>query len=418
MTPDMTGSPMPDHHRVIVHVDMDAFYASVELARRPELRGRAMWVGGAERGVVLSASYEARARGVRSGMPSSRARRLCPEGVPVPPDFDRYTEVSDGVFAIFRTLTGQVEPVSIDEGFLDITGTGRRLGTPLEVGELLRAQVSDEQRISCSVGIGPSKFVAKLASNHCKPDGLHQVLPDQVTAFLHPLPVEKIWGVGESTAAQLHKLGLTTVGQLAHTPKPTLQQALGAHLGGWLYDLSWGRDSRQVEGEPTERSIGSQETFSRDTDDPRLVHTEILRMAARTCSRMRQAEVLGRGVSLSVRFADFTTITRTTQLATPTDVTDEVYAAAMRCWNKLHLQRARVRRVGVRVERLIDKEDAFQQLTLDAPERGMREAELAADAAIARFGPDAVRRGSLTERSRLQVRGPAGVGASGPPSCP
>ena len=382
--------------RVIVHVDMDAFYASVELSRRPELRGRPMWVGGAERGVVLSASYEARARGVRSGMPSSRARRLCPEGVPVPPDMDLYSEVSDGVFAIFGSITGQVEPLSIDEGFLDITGTGRRLGTPRQVGELIRALVADEQRITCSVGIGPSKFIAKLASNHCKPDGLHQVLPSQVTAFLHPLPVERIWGVGEHTAARLHTLGLTNIGQLAHTPKSTLQRALGVHQGAWLHDLAWGRDSRQVEGAPSERSIGAQKTFAKDTDDPEIIRTELLRMAARTCSRMRQAQVLGRGVTLSLRFADFTTITRTTALATPTDVTDEVYAAALRCWQKLHLQRARIRRVGVRVERLIDKQDAFQQLTLDAPERGMREAELAADAAIARFGPGAVRRGSLT----------------------
>lgn len=382
--------------RVIVHVDMDAFYASIELARRPELRGRAMWVGGAERGVVLSASYEARAKGVASGMPSSRARRLCPEGVPVPPDFDTYSHVSDGVFAIFRSITAQVEPLSIDEGFLDITGTRLTWGDPVRVAELIRARVADEQRITCSVGIGPNKFIAKLASRQAKPDGVRQVLPDQVTAFLHPLPVERIWGVGEATAAKLHTLGLVTIGQLAHTPKSTLQRAMGLHQGEWLHELAWGRDSRQVEGAPSERSIGAQETFGRDTDDPRIIRTELLRMVARTTSRMRQAQVLGRGVTLSVRFADFTTITRTTGLTTPTDVTDEIYAATLRCWEKLHLQRARIRRVGVRVERLVDKEDAFQQFTLDAPERGMREAELAADAAIARFGPDAVRRGSLT----------------------
>lgn len=382
--------------RIIMHVDMDAFYATVELARRPELRGRPMWVGGAERGVVLSANYEARAHGVRSGMPSSRARRLCPQGVPVPPDHDTYAAVSEGVFAIFRSITGLVEAVSVDEAFLDITGTGRRLGTPLEVAHLIRAQVADEQRITCSVGIGPSKFLAKLASTHCKPDGFHQVLPHQVTAFLHPLPVERIWGVGEVTATKLHTLGLTTIGEVAHTPRDTLQRALGAHLGGWLHDLAWGRDSREVSGAPAERSIGAQETFSRDTDDPEVVRTELLRMAARTTSRMRQAEVLGRGVTLSIRFSDFTTITRTTSLASPTDVTDEVYAAALRCWDKLHLQRGRIRRVGVRVENLIDREEAYQQFTLDAPERGMREAEMAADAVIARFGPDAVQRGSLT----------------------
>ncbi|MGA4507107.1 DNA polymerase IV [Propionibacteriaceae bacterium G1746] len=384
-------------NRVILHVDMDAFYASVELARRPDLRGRPMWVGGAERGVVLSANYEARAFGVRSGMSSSRARRLCPEGVPVPPDMDTYSDVSDGVFAVFRSITGQVEALSIDEAFLDITGSRRRLGTPLDVAQRIKAQVADEQRITCSVGIAPNKFLAKLASTQNKPDGLFQVLPDQVTAFLHPLPVERIWGVGEATATKLHHLGLTTIGQLAHLPRDTLQRAMGHHQGRWLHELAWGRDSREVAGAPSERSIGAQETFSRDTDDPQVVRTELLRMAARTTSRMRQAQVLGRGVTLSLRFSDFTTITRTTSLSSPTDVTDEVYAAALRCWNKLHLQRGRIRRVGIRVESLIDRDEAYQQFTLDAPERGMREAELAADAAIARFGPDAVRRGSLTK---------------------
>lgn len=392
----MPSSQTPGRRRVVVHVDMDAFYASVELSRRPELRGKPMWVGGAERGVVLSANYEARAHGVRSGMPSSRARRLCPQGVPVAPDYDTYSSVSEGVFAILRSFTPQTEVISIDEAFLDITGTSTRVGTPLQVGQLIRAQVADEQRITCSVGIGPSKFIAKLASTHSKPDGLFQVLPEQVIAFLHPLPVERIWGVGEVTASHLHQLGLTTIGQVAHTPRDTLQRALGARLGGWLHDLAWGRDTRQVIGEPAERSIGAQETFARDTDDPEIVRTELLRMAARTASRMRQAQVLGRGVTLSLRFSDFTTLTRTTALATPTDVTDEIYAAAMRCWHKLHLQRARIRRVGIRVERLVDAEQAYQQFTLDAPERGMREVERAADAVAARFGPDVVQRGSLT----------------------
>ncbi|WP_284548202.1 DNA polymerase IV [Aestuariimicrobium sp. T2.26MG-19.2B] len=381
---------------VIMHVDMDAFYATVELARRPELRGRPMWVGGAERGVVLSASYEARAAGVRSGMPSSRARRLCPQGIPVPPDHDTYAAVSKGVFAIFGGVTPRVEAISIDEAFLDVTGSVLRLGDPRVIAELIRAQVADEQQITCSVGIAPSKFVAKLASNQAKPDGVVQVPPSQVVAFLHPLPVEKVWGVGESTAARLHQLGLTTIGEVAHTSRQTLQRAMGTHAGGWLHDLSWGRDDRRVVGEAVERSIGAQETFSRDTDDPGLVTTELLRMAARTAGRMRQAQVLGRGVSISLRFADFTTITRTTQLATPTDVTDEIYAAALRCWRGLNLQRARIRRVGVRVERLVDADEAYQQFTLDAPDKGMREVEQAADAAIMRFGPHAVRRARLT----------------------
>lgn len=383
---------------VVFHVDMDAFYASVELARRPELRGRPMWVGGAERGVVLSASYEARASGVRSGMPSSRARRLCPHGVAVPPDHDLYSTVSRGVFAIFASLTAVVEPVSIDEAFLDMGGAACRLGRPERMAELVRSRVADEQRIPCSVGVAPSKFVAKVASGQAKPDGVVLVAADQVVGFLHPLPVERIWGVGDATATKLHQLGITSIGDLAHVPKATLQRVLGPHQGGLLHDLAWGRDDRRVTPMATERSIGSQETFARDTDDNDVVATELLRMAARSATRMRQAQVLGRAVTVSVRFADFTTITRTTKLATPTDVTDDIYAGALRAYGALNLQRARIRRVGVRVEGLVDRCDAHQQLTLDAPERGMREVEQAADAAILRFGPDAVRRARLTRR--------------------
>ena len=235
-----------------------------------------------------------------------------------------------------------------------------------------------------------------MASKRAKPDGALQVDPGQVIAFLHPLPVEEIWGVGEMTAQRLHRLGLHRIGELAHVPRATLRRALGSHQGQWLHDLAWGRDRRRVEAMVGERSIGAQQTFWRDTDDPAVIRAEVLRMAARTSSRMRRAEVLGRGVTLSVCFADFTTLTRTTALSTPTDVTDEIHAAAMRCWARLNLQRARIRRVGVRVEKLVNRSESFQQLTLDAPERGMREVELAADAIIDRFGPDAVRRASLS----------------------
>ena len=381
--------------QVILHVDMDAFYASVEMARRPELRDVPMYVGGAERGVVLSANYPARAYGIEGGMPATRARRLCPQAVAVPPDYDTYTDVSAGVIQLLRSFTNKVEVASIDEAFCDITGAICRLGEPRTIGELLRARVADEQRIPCSVGIGPSKFIAKLASKQAKPDGLVEVPPDRITAFLHPLPVEAIWGVGPATASRLHKLGLTSIDDVAHTPKPTLQRAFGAGQGALLHDLAWGRDSRSIQVTEPEHSIGAQTTFGRDTDDPRAVHGELLRMAARASSRMREAGMCGRAVSISVRFSDFTTITRTAQLPSPTDVTDEVYAQALRLYEGLHLQRARIRRVGVRIEKLVPAAEAYQQPTLDAPERGMREVELAADALIRRFGPNAVGRATL-----------------------
>ena len=381
--------------QVILHVDMDAFYASVEMARRPELRDVPMYVGGAERGVVLSANYPARAYGIEGGMPATRARRLCPQAVAVPPDYDTYTDVSAGVIQLLRSFTNKVEVASIDEAFCDITGAICRLGEPRTIGELLRARVADEQRIPCSVGIGPSKFIAKLASKQAKPDGLVEVPSDRITAFLHPLPVEAIWGVGPATASRLHKLGLTSIDDVAHTPKPTLQRAFGAGQGALLHDLAWGRDNRSIQVTEPEHSIGAQTTFGRDTDDPRAVHGELLRMAARASSRMREAGMCGRAVSISVRFSDFTTITRTAQLPSPTDVTDEVYAQALRLYEGLHLQRARIRRVGVRIEKLVPAAEAYQQPTLDAPERGMREVELAADALIRRFGPNAVGRATL-----------------------
>ncbi len=383
---------------VILHVDMDAFYASVELRRRPELRGRPMWVGGASRGVVLSASYEARAYGVEGGMSATRARRLCPDAVAVRPDFDTYEAVSEGVFAIFETITPSVEPVSLDEAFLDVTGAVRRLGEPARIGELVRALVADEQRIPCSVGIAPTKLVAKMASNRAKPDGLYEVRPGEVTGFLHPLPVAKIWGVGESTAASLARLGLHTIGDIAHAPKSTLQRALGPQAGGSLWELAWGIDPRRVVARARERSVGSQETFDKDTDDPRVIETELLRVSARVAARMRRAGVVGRTITLTIRFADFRTVQRSLTLTNPTDLTGDLHAAAVTLLRGMRLQRPRIRRVGVRVEGVIDVGLAVTQPALDEPEHGWREAERAADAAVARFGPHAVSRAALTRR--------------------
>jgi len=385
---------------VIMHVDMDAFYASVELRRHPELQGRPMWVGGASRGVVLSASYEARAYGVEGGMSSTRARRLCPDAVAISPDHDAYAAASEGVFAIFSTITPTVEPMSLDEAFLDVTGARRLLGEPAQIGELVRAMVADEQGIPCSVGIGPTKFIAKLASNAAKPNGLVEVPPAGVISFLHPLGVEKIWGVGPATASALHRLGLHTVGDIAHTPRSTLQRALGAQLGAQLHDLAWGVDARRVIARERERSVGSQETFGKDTDDVALIEDELLRVASRVASRMRAARVLGRTVTVHVRFADFRVVQRSATLRGPTDATGEIHSSAVKSLRAMRLERPRIRRVGVRVEGLVDADSAYQQPMLGEPDRGWREAERAADAAVARFGPKAVQRATLAGRRR------------------
>ncbi|MDU7361750.1 MAG: DNA polymerase IV [Propionibacteriaceae bacterium] len=383
---------------IIAHVDMDAFYASAEMARRPELQAVPMFVGADGRGVVLSANYPARAYGIGAGMPTSQARRLCPGIRVVPPDFDRYEQVSLGVREILCTITDRVEIASIDEAFLDLTPAMRRLGgDPVAVGESIRAQVWDAQHVPCSVGIGPSKFVAKLASIKAKPDGLLRVRPDAVIEFLHPLPVEAIGGVGDVTAAKLHKLGLTTIRDIAMTKRQTLYRALGAQ-GTKLFDLAWGRDERPVvAAEPESRSIGAQETFESDTDDELAVETEILRMAERTASRMRVQQVVGSHITLTVRFADFQMVTRTGSIA-PTDATNAIFAEAMRLFRRLRLQRARIRRVGVRVGELVPKQTAYEQPALGEPERGWRDAEAAVDKAILRFGPNAVQRARLTRR--------------------
>lgn len=386
--------------RVVTHVDMDAFYASVELRRRPELRDVPMWVGGAERGVVLSANYPARAFGVRGGMSSTQARRLCPHAVSLPPDFDAYTEVSAGVVAIFETFTAQVESASIDEAYLDLTGAVRTAGSAVAIGERLRAMVADEQQISCSVGIGPNKLIAKMASNAAKPDGLLEVPPAAVIGFLHPQPVENLIGVGESTTASLHRLGITTIAELAYLPRTTLQRAFGPRAGALLAELAWGRDSSRVVARPGERGVGCQETFARDTDDRATVNAELLRVSVKVTSRMRAAGVLGRTVTLNLRFADFSTISRSLTLPSPTDITDEVYDAALALYGRLGLQRARIRRVGVRVTGLVDRATAYLQPTLDTPDRGWRDAERAADKVIRRFGPGAVQRAVLTRHHR------------------
>lgn len=378
-----------------MHVDMDAFYASVELRRRPELRGTPVLVGGATRGVVLSATYEARARGVRSGMPMGQARRLAPSATVVPPDFDAYADVSHAIVKIFDAVSPEVESASIDEAYLDLTGSIRMFGSPRRIGEYLRATVSDEQQITCSVGIGPTKFVAKIGSRAAKPDGLVEVLPGEVAEFLHPQPVAAMWGIGTTTAATLHRLGLFSVGDLARTPVATLQRTFGPHQGVALAQLAWGRDGDRVVAKAPERSVGSQQTFGHDSDEPRVIRRELLRMAARTAYRMRTARLLGRTVTISVRFADFTTITRSSTLTSPTDVTDEIHAEALRLYDRLRLDRARIRRVGVKVAGLVDREHACQQPTLTEPDHGWREAEQAADAVVRRFGPRAVERAVL-----------------------
>lgn len=379
----------------ILHVDLDAFFASVAVRDRPDLQGEPVLIGGQGRGVVLSATYPARAYGIHSGMSLARARRLCPDAVVLPPDSDAQAEASAGFFAILDTCTGVVQAASVDEAYCDITGTDRRFGTPREVAERIRALVYDEQGLTCTVGIGPNRFVAKMASAAAKPDGLRIVEPDEVVPFLHPLPVESMHGVGEATSEQLHRLGFHTISDLAHTPRATLQRALGMALGARLAELAWGRDSTPVITTPAERSMGCERTFSRDTDDPDAINRALLHVADTVAHRLREASLRGHTVTLTVRFADFRTVSRRATLPHPVDTAADIHHHARALFTAMRLHRPRIRRVGVRLEKLVDAAHASEQLSLMAPEKGWREAETAADAAIRRFGPNAVRRASL-----------------------
>jgi DNA polymerase IV len=392
------ASDADDTGCTILHVDMDAFYASVSLLERPELVGSPVIVGGGgTRGVVLSATYEARAFGVHAAMPMSRARRLCPRATVIEPNHSRYAAVSRGVMAVFEDVTPLVEPLSLDEAFLDVSGAGRRLGRPSRIAQQVRDRVFDEQGVSCSVGVAATKFVAKLASGLAKPDGLLVVPRAQTLEILHPLPVGALWGVGERTEETLHRYGLRTVGDIAHTPLDTLRRALGQATGSQLFELAWGRDPRSVVPEQTERSIGAEETFSHDVDDPVVIRRELLRLSERTAARSRAAGQVGRTVSIKVRFADFTTITRSRTLREATDVAREVYSTALALYDALGLQRGRIRLVGVRLEGLLPADRHERQLLLDDKPFGWRDAEQAVDRASARFGAGSVRPASLVD---------------------
>lgn len=390
------GPRADDTGCTVLHVDMDAFYASVELRRHPELAGRPMIVGGmGNRGVVCSANYAAREYGVRSAMPMSRARRLCPQAAVLPPDMSSYATVSRGVMEIFRSVTPLVEPRSLDEAFLDVSGAVRLLGRPAEIGELIRRRVAAEHGITCSVGVAPSKFLAKLSSARCKPDGLLVVAADGVLDFLHPLPIGALWGVGERTAEQLRRLGLRTVGEVAQTPRKALQHALGQAVGGHLYDLAWARDDGRVSPDEVDKSIGSEETFDLDVTDTRVIHRELLRLADRVGARLRATGQVGRTVGIKVRFGDFNTITRARTLPSPTDVGHDLYATARQLYDALGVAGAPIRLVGVRVEGLLAADGAPLQLQLGDRERGWREADQAVDRAVLRFGAGAVRPAAL-----------------------
>jgi DNA polymerase-4 len=378
---------------VILHVDMDAFYASVAELDHPEYKGKALVVGAGTRGVVLSANYEARKFGIRAAMPVGRAKRMAPHAIFIAPEHHRYSEISERVMAIFHSYTPLVEPISLDEAFLDVTGSQKLFGTGREIAAKIRKQVEKEEGITCSVGLAQSKFIAKLASQHCKPNGMLEIKPDRILEFLHPLPVRAIWGVGPKTAESLERLGLHTVSDIAHTPRATLIRALGDATGASLYELAWGRDYRDVIPDEPEKSIGNEETFSEDLDNPEEILREFLRMTEKATARLRERSLFAKTISIKIKFADFSSLTRSKTVPIAIDNTHDTYEVVKALYLALRNEGARIRLVGVSLSHL--QEGAPVQLELGARERGWREADSAIDRAQARFGRGSVRPGRL-----------------------
>ena len=377
----------------ILHVDMDAFYASVAELDNPQYKGKALVVGAGVRGVVLSANYEARKFGIRAAMPVGRAKRMAPHAIFIAPEHHRYAEISERVMAIFNSFTPLVEPISLDEAFLDVTGAQKLFGDGREIAAKIRAQVEQAEGIACSVGIAQSKFIAKLASQHCKPNGMLEIKSDRILEFLHPLPVRALWGVGPKTAESLDRLGLHTVADIANTPRSTLIRALGDATGESLYELAWGRDYRNVIPDEPEKSIGNEETFARDIDSPEEILAEFLRMAEKATARLRERGLFAKTVTMKIKFADFTTLSRAKTLPIGIDGTHETYEIVKKLYLALNNEGARIRLVGVSLSNLLD--EAPVQLELGARERGWRDADTAIDKAKARFGRGSVRPGRL-----------------------
>jgi DNA polymerase-4 len=399
--------------RTILHADMDAFFVSVELLRRPDLVGKPVVVGGTgRRGVVAAASYEARRFGVHSALPSAIARRRCPHAIFLAGDHARYAEVSARVREVFDRYTPTVEPLSLDEAFLDMTGAGRLFGSGRAIAQRIRDDVSSELRLSCSVGVAPNKFLAKLASVEAKPlarpdrvlpgAGVVVVEPGAEREFLDPLPVERLWGVGPATLDRLHRLGVVRVSELALIDERTLAAALGDHQARHLLALATGRDDRPVEPDRDVKSIGHEETYPTDLHTPDEIDRELVRLADAVARRLRRSGVGGRTLTLKVRFAGFTTITRSVTSRDAVDLAHEIVAVLRPVLETIDPSPG-IRLLGVSASNLAPpaRQLSFDDAVDDTPDHAAATAAL--DAIRDRFGADAIGRASVLDGGRLRI---------------
>lgn len=387
--------------RHIIHLDMDAFYPSVEILDNPSLKGRPVIVGGGrERGVVSSASYEARRFGIHSAQPMATAMRLCPGGIFLGVRMKRYKEVSEQIFDIFHRFTPLVEPLSIDEAFLDVTGSMRLFGRPSDIAKKIKESVRDDIGLTVSAGVATSKFVAKIASDIEKPDGLTVVEHDRVREFLDPLPINRMWGVGKATMEILSGMGIRTFRDLSLVPPEVLEQRFGKH-GLSMHQLSTGIDERDVDTGHEPKSIGHEDTFLQDIIDISLAKKELLSQANRVARRMRQNDVKGRTITLKVKYNDFTRITRSVTLPDATDDAMTIYAGACELLRNTLVGKKPVRLLGISLSNF--KTEGGNQLSLfqdEAGHRRERQLHRAMDSIYERFGDRGLKSGTLVSEKR------------------
>lgn len=391
-------------NRVILHIDMDAFFASVEQRDNPQYQGKPVIVGadpkkGKGRGVVSACSYEARKFGIHSAMPISQAYFRCPNAIFLGPRMDRYQTISRNIREIFYHFTPLVEPISIDEAFLDITGSQSLFGSPGEIAVLLKNMIREREALAASIGIAPNKFIAKIASDVCKPDGLLIIKPDEIKAFLHPLSISQLWGVGEKTEQKLLHLGINSIGQLAALEEEYLESLFGK-IGRHLWQLANGIDERNVEATQEIKSISHEITFEQDTDDLILIHQTLLSLAQQVSRRAWQKNLQARTISLKLRYHDFRTINRSHTLSEHISATDEIFRIAKDILSKIKIEGKRLRLVGISLSHLIKSKKEEQISLFQKEDKKKKELSRAEDKILHKFGSRSITRAFLIKRPK------------------